>query len=322
MKPIGGYFELELTDQRSSLHSDAFYVNSGRNALEFILRTMDRIPAKVYLPYYTCDTVFEPLQRLRIPYEFYNIKEKLELVDLIHLKPDEYIIVNNYFGLQDDYIRYLYGKYQDQLIIDCTQAWYTPEIKGCKMFYSPRKYFGLPDGGIACTTISKNIELEEDKSYTRCEHLLRRIDEGAQKGYGAFQENSEKLVNLPLRWMSRLTKALLSSIDQDHVRQTRIHNYEYLYSLLKDINKFEAPSADKFALSGCPMVYPFLSQDTNLRKKLIANNIFVATYWPNVIEMGKKGSIEYNVASNLIPLPIDQRYGEEEMIRIINLIKK
>ena len=56
MKEIGGYFELELNKNRE-YHKNALKLNSGRNALIFIL--MNLKPRKIYLPYYICDSVLE-----------------------------------------------------------------------------------------------------------------------------------------------------------------------------------------------------------------------------------------------------------------------
>ena len=68
------------------------------------------------------------------------------------------------------------------------------------------------------------------------------------------------------------------------------------------------------------MVYPFMTDtNRNLRKELIDNKIFVARYWPNV-EMLNGFETEFNMANGIIPLPCDQRYGEREMDRIIDVI--
>jgi len=71
-----------------------------------------------------------------------------------------------------------------------------------------------------------------------------------------------------------------------------------------------------------PMVYPFLALIKGLREKLIENKIFVARYWPNVLDWTTKDDIEYLLACQMQPLPIDQRYGEEEMKKIIEIINK
>ena len=71
-----------------------------------------------------------------------------------------------------------------------------------------------------------------------------------------------------------------------------------------------------------PMVYPLLPGSNNIKVKLAEKRIYIATYWPNVINQSGKDSFEYYLAKNLIPLPIDQRYGYEEMKYLVKEIKK
>ncbi len=71
------------------------------------------------------------------------------------------------------------------------------------------------------------------------------------------------------------------------------------------------------------MIYPFLVLNgSKLKRELIANKIYVATYWPNVLNWAEKDSFEYNITNNLLALPIDQRYSEDDMYRIIEIIKR
>jgi hypothetical protein len=67
MEAIGGYFSLELP-LREEYHKDAIRLNTGRNCLEYLLRA--RGYKKVYLPYYICDSVLEPIKRQNVEYEF------------------------------------------------------------------------------------------------------------------------------------------------------------------------------------------------------------------------------------------------------------
>ena len=43
-------------------------------------------------------------------------------------------------------------------------------------------------------------------------------------------------------------------------------------------------------------------------------------YWPNVIKGCDPDSLEYKLGKEIIPLPVDQRYGENDMKRIIRII--
>ncbi len=299
------------------LHPNGVKVNSGRHALEYILRILGNKVKRLWVPYYTCNVVLQPIQRLGLGYEFYHINSDLEFEDQPELTDGDYIIVNNYFGIKDAYINELACQYKGWLIVDNAQAWYNCEMLGFNTFYSPRKFFGMPDGGLAWATDKLDIELEQDQSNERCSHLLKRIDLGASEGYADFKTNSAALSKQPLKRMSSLSERILSSIDFDWKKIKRWSNFEMLHEALKASNKFNIPSMQSFA---CPMVYPYLTDDTSLRQHLINNRIFVATYWPNVLEWCPVDSTEYKLAKYLLPLPIDQRYGEDDMQRIIKTI--
>ena len=69
------------------------------------------------------------------------------------------------------------------------------------------------------------------------------------------------------------------------------------------------------------MVYPYLIKDgARLRKMLIENKIFVATYWNGILEYLPKDSYENYLIENLLPLPIDQRIGIKELKFILEFI--
>ena len=80
MDAIGGYFSLELPIHEE-YHKYALKLNTGRNCLEYILRC--RHYSKVYIPYYTCDVILEPLQKLGIAFDFYHINLDFEITDEI-----------------------------------------------------------------------------------------------------------------------------------------------------------------------------------------------------------------------------------------------
>ena len=317
-RAIGGYFSLELsTVYNGCFHREGIYLNSGRNALEYILRSIPII-RHLYIPYYTCDVVLEPINKLGISYSFYCINERLELADEIHLNKDEYLLVNNYFGIKDAYIRELSVQYGRQLIVDNAQALYAKPLEGIKTIYSPRKFVGIPDGGIAYIENGLDVSnMERDISYNRCSHLLKRLDLGAESGYNDFRENSSQLVNQPIKRMSNLTSHLLHCIDWNGIKEKRWNNFRQLHESLCDINQLYIPSMDSFS---CPMVYPLYVSDVKKKENLIKNKIFVATYWPNVLEWIKGENIEYQIANYILSLPIDQRYGKMEMKRIVKIL--
>ncbi len=321
MRAIGGYFELaerELADNFP--HKNGILLNTGRNALEYILRSIKEIKC-IYIPYFTCEVVLEPIKRLSIPYRFYQINPRFEITDRIVLDSDEYIIVNNYYGIKDLYIRSLYAKYGEHLIVDCAQAFFAPVVPGIKAFYSSRKFVGVADGGIAYLGHEEGedlSELEKEPTELHSDHLAIRKQHGAEAGFKNYQANEEALDNQPIRKMSAVTKDALLHINYDNVRARRIENWNILNDVLAVTNQIQTPLTSDF---DCPMIYPYVVENgLELRKKLISEKIFVAKYWPNVIPY-KGFDFEANLADKVVCLPLDQRYGEEDMNRIIDIIK-
>lgn len=317
MKEIGGFFGLELLSRDQALHPNALNLNSGRNSLEYILLSLPQI-SRILIPYFTCDSVLEPIIKIGIPYDFYRIDRNLEILDRICLDDDEYLLYTNYFGIKDEYVIKLLAEYASQIIIDNSQALFAPHSDLC--LYSPRKFVGVPDGGFAYTSHPVCKHISKDRSYNRCSHLLKRIDIGASNAFAEYKENSEALCNQPIMLMSDLTEYLLNSIDFNYVKQRRLRNFEYLHSILKSYNIIRIPDIRTFS---CPMVYPFrINGGISLRSTLIEHQIYVARYWPNVLEWCQPFEEEYCLTEEIVALPIDQRYGIEDMEVIIKLIKK
>jgi hypothetical protein len=315
MNEIGGYFELEL-NKGEEYHSNAKKLNLGRTAFEYVLRA--KKIKKVFLPYYTCDVVLEPVLRTGITYEFYHIDENLEPVfKFSSLNETDYFLYTNYFGLKDQYVRQL-ARIVDNLIIDNSQAFFSMPVQNVDTFYSPRKFFGLPDGAYLYTSADINIVLEKDNSLDRFEHLLGRIEDGPEEFYSRFLINDRSLMGQSIKLMSNITQAILKSIDYMAIAEKRISNFNYLQNSLGTINECRISNE----LCQAPMVYPYMNCEKNLRSHLIENKIFVAQYWPNLIESCDDRTIEKKFAQNLICLPIDQRYSNKEMQTIIDLIFK
>lgn len=314
MIPVGGYFSLEIP-QYEEYHKDAIRLNTGRNCLEYILRA--RKYRKVYIPYYTCDVILEPFLKLNIPYEYYHINIHLELAEDIQLCEGEALIYTNYYGLKQRYTEILSQRYGQQLIVDNTQAFYAKPIYGIDTFYTCRKFFGVPDGAYLYTDKLLDDSFLQDESYDRCASLLKRLDIGPESGYQDFRDVSKSLIGQPIKRMSKLTQRMMQGIDYAAVAQRRRDNYEILQKVLDEKNNLELPLKE----DAVPMVYPYFVPINGLREKLIANKIFVARYWPKVLEWANPDDIDYQLAYKMQPLPIDQRYGDEEMNYIISKIQ-
>ena len=317
MEAIGGYFSLELPlNAKGEFYPEAIKLNAGRFCLEYILRA--RKYKKIYLAYYTCDSVLQPIKKLGLEYEFYHIDEQLHIASYIKLKQNEALIYCNYYGLQDEYIEQLSKEYENHLIIDNSQAFYSRPIPHVDTFNTCRKFFGVANGAYLFTEKELDINIPKGYSTDCMKHLIDRIDKSPEEAFSEYHSSEAKMDQDEIRQMSRITQRIMSTIDYDAVADRRKHNYQILDSALRETNSLYITMASNTV----PMVYPYLIKDGDkLRKRLIEHRVYAARYWPNVEKWASRDSFEYYFANKLLPLPIDQRYNEKDMKRIIQLIK-
>ena len=309
MREIGGYFAIESL-QNPEYHIGAVALNSARNALRYVIRTHGI--HEMYVPYYTCPVVWDAIAAENCKIIPYDIDDTF--MPTIQFPHDAFILYNNYFGICAKNVAELSRTYAN-LIIDNAQAFYMAKC-GLASFYSPRKFFGLPDGGLLICEKQLNGQLETDVSYDRCMHLLKRIDLGANAGYRDFRSNDESLIEQPIKKMSKLTSLLMGNIDYEHAKQQRLKNFAFLHAALKDKNELNID----LTADDVPMVYPFKTTDTGLRARLIENKIFVAKYWPSEKNGCMKSPVAQTLADTITALPIDQRYDKSDMQRILEVI--
>lgn len=314
MKEIGGYFELELQSKKE-YHKKALKLNSGRNCFKYILETQK--VTKIYIPNYICDSLIEPLKELKINYEFYNINKYFEIPENIILKKNEKLIYVNYFSLKSKYINELALKYDKKLIIDNTQAFFEMPVKNIDTIYSPRKFFGVSDGGYLYTNHLIKHKLKDDESYQNSIQLIGRVDKNASIFYEDYQKSELRLSNQAIKNMSKFTFKVLNSIDYKSTKMQRERNFYFLHSELKSFNNL---NIDIKSIT-TPFTYPFLTDNSQLQSILIKNNIYVAHYWKEVLTRKGVSQVEKTFVDKIIPLPIDQRYHINDMCRIVETIK-
>lgn len=70
-------------------------------------------------------------------------------------------------------------------------------------------------------------------------------------------------------------------------------------------------------------MYPFMTPNgASIRKKLQQEKTYIPTLWTSVKEWCSADMLEYKYAENLLPIPIDQRYGYTEMKQVDCFHKK
>ena len=313
MREIGGYIELERFSL-PMLHEGALALNSGRNALAYLIRT--REIKKLRLPRFLCDSVPKVCEREGAAYTLYDIGRDFLPAQDFDLGEGEWLYLVNYYSqLSNEKLAHFAESY-GRVIVDNAQSYFQKPLPGADTLCTCRKYFGVPDGAFLYTDAAPIGELPRDESYARMGFLLGRFERTANEFYGDFRANEERFGSLPVMAMSKLTRNLLHGIDYASVERRRRENFSYLHERLKDLNGLTLRETGTF-------MYPLLLENgAALRKKLQAEKIYIPTLWPDVFQMSEPDSTEYAMAENILPLPIDQRYTTEDMAYMLHKLEQ
>lgn len=309
MKEIGGYIELDKYTG-PMMHDDGVKLNCGRNALEYLIITK-RIK-KLYVPKFMCNSNDEILKKHNIDVKYFSIGMDFKPIIKNRIEGEWLYLVNYYGQLSNEYIKSL-GK---NVVVDNAQAYFQEPVGGYDTVYACRKFFGVSDGAILYTDEYIG-NLPQDESYARMGFLLGRFERSASEFYQAYTKNNERFFDEPLKRMSKLTENLLHAVDYDFVKLRRTENFSYLHSKLKKINMLE------LSIPEGAFMYPlYIENGAEIRKKLQHIKIFIPTLWPDVFSICNENELEYDMAKNILPLPLDQRYGIEDMEYMVSEVLK
>lgn len=318
-RAIGGYFELELPASQGERYPQARAFQSARAAFLALLLTGK--PSRVWMPWYLCDSMIEPLLMAGIDVARYRIDETFAISDELTLAANEWLLYVNYFGIcQANVERVLTQFPRHQVIIDNAQAFFSPAQDCLATIYSPRKFFGVPDGGYLVTPLQVPMPEQLDtQSPGRCLHLLKRITLDPESGYPDYLVAEESLIRQSPRQMSQLTRRLLATQDYLEAHRKRRENFDFLDQHLSKHNQFQ-PHLGRM---DAPLCYLLRGARPGAREHLIRNRIFVPTYWRDVLKEGLLAPpLERSLSANDLCLPCDQRYDVDDMKRIIDVLSE
>ena len=312
MREIGGYIELD-TYHLPMLHRDALALNCGRNCLAYLFKS--REIKKLKVPYFICNSIFNVCDREGVQKVYYHIDSSFRPVSDLTLESDEWLYLVNLYGqISNDEIERYVEKY-DRVIVDQANDYFVEPLPGVDTFYTCRKWFGVADGAFLYTDKPLVEEFPQDESYNRMEFLLGRYERTANEFYNGYNVNNKYFIEQPIKRMSKLTRNLLHGIDYGFVENRRRDNFRYLHQRLAYINQLK--------LKDGMFMYPLMIENgATLRKKLQAEKIYIPTLWPTVFEVAGENDLEFKMAENILPLPIDQRYGIDDMEYMSSRIEK
>lgn len=312
MEDIGCHFKFE-NYSGNCYHNTNLLLSSGRNSLRYIIK--ERKITNLFLPYFLCESLTDVSLLENVNIIYYHLDNNMmPIVDEKQLNENSFLYFVNYYGLLRDKIGSIVDNYK-HIIIDNTHDFFDTTLYNADVIYNYRKYFGVPDGScIMSRDLLRNEKYEVGKSLGKIIEMISRDETGEYFHYSSFLEADKHYRSEDLCYMSNFTANYLKAIDYYKALRQRLNNYKYLSEGLNGINSLDVSQRE------LTFMYPFLCNNgEKLRKYLQANNIYSQMLWPNV-EWNGCDDNEVHIARQMVLLPIDQRYSEEEMQYIIDTI--
>lgn len=298
---LGG-FQRPGDDLLEAYKERAFFA-TGRSSLRAILHHLD--PPRVHLPAYTCPVVHELVTSLGSPAQRYHIDDALRPMAL-KVEPGEVVILNNYFGCFPPTAPRV-----GTIILDHAQAFFAPTPSGTWSFDSARKFLPCTDGSFVqgpSRLLNEHLPMHAATG----EHLLCP----PERAHASFLDAEQRLREAHERGSASAFLAIQDA-NIEAVQRARRDNWTALHDALGASNRLKLPPLGR----GVPLAYPYLPEQIVPHQALHAQSIWVPRYWPG-LDQAQLNKWERTLATTLLPLPCDQRYGSDAMARIVRAIQK
>jgi hypothetical protein len=349
---IGSIFPLYDSDLKVLPENSGCYSTDGkilfslcREALFAMACSLEKSEKMVLLPAYTCDTVITPFKELGWKCYYYNINLHLRIdtqsvLDLFDRFHPALIVVHPYYGkdLNEEEIELLdiIHKRGCRVAVDLTQCIFSTQRLLCVDYYlgSYRKWHAIPDGGyleprngiiISDVDLQENEEyeiLQRDAMYLRGLYFkigneeLKSISRRINKKADGMVES-----NIVPHKISALSLNLLKNVDLKYNQQRRFSNYQYLLDNIQENDDCKVLCNNMAEVTTAPLYFMLdVENRSELQVKLAEHHIYAPVLWPVVYEEVLVNDSVKHLYEHLLAIPIDQRYDEKDMQKVVELI--
>lgn len=323
--------------------SDFVWLSTGRSALAFVLETINkRNPARkktALIPAFTCHTVIEPFWAAGYEVKTLPLSKNLITAGEALLKAAEetgasVVLLHRYFGFDTladcvsavEMLRSL----GTVVIEDRTQCLYSSfaPLPVDYIIGSIRKWAEMPDGSFA---VCRDGVFEEKPKDSDQKLLDAKIAAGTAKykylfeGIGekadflAQYREAEELLDRQEGYFSigPVSLRIQAALDADQMRERRRENYQTLLQGINGSAKIR-PVFPVLPEGITPLYCPVWVEGNRkeLQSQLANASIYAPIVWPKAENLPPVCPEAEALYKQLLCLPIDQRYGKEDMERI------
>ena len=298
--------------------------NSGRSSLRLIVESANLQGKRILLPNFLCEVIVDVLLEYDVKIDFYNVGIDLEFQLPVTLLEYDGLYLIKYFGSTSESFRRALSKFTKCIIVDDVFSPYPHILKRESSWFSYNSLrkisqiadFSLLYSNVPTIKVDKLIlpsfsSLKYEAKDLKSKFLTEGV--GEEKGYLSLFINAERLLD-DSRGIYRASENSIceaiefySRLDSEkHIRKT---NYDCLKAILGPV----AMDIEAEFYSFLPLL---LNNRNDIRRKLMADNIFLAIHWP------KCNLVNNQLSECILSIPLDCRYGDDELQQLCaSLIK-
>lgn len=289
-------------------------VFSGRTAIEAVLHRLPDVHTAL-LPSYCCDSMIVPFRDAGIDVKFYQIDWdnglKVEINGLADIS-----LWCNYFGFKKEM-----PELSSVVVEDITHSILSTTSSHSRSDYlvaSLRKWEPINCGGYCSVKMDREappdefVRLKSAAMELKKDYLEDMDPEKKPQFLSMFGESNHWLAeHYSGLSIDSFSRDFLMRIDVEHQRRIRRENARVLYEGLSGKVQFMFPIEDM----DCPLFVPVLLPNRDeVKAHLTKNEIYCPVHWP------KPNGCDSNIYDLELSLICDQRYGIEDMERIVSVI--
>jgi dTDP-4-amino-4,6-dideoxygalactose transaminase len=323
------FHEVE-TAKRPFVTDKSLCLVNARSGIALLIDLLS--PAHLWVPSYLCEAILKAVNRSKTSLQFYKVNYDLAMATqawIEDVQPGDLVLLIDYFGFLHDSFSAIELKERGAWFLeDACQALLTEGVGQYADFvmYSPRKFLGVPDGGVLVFNGTKDIG-QVDLASVPTKWWLKSLSAavmrrefdicGGKRSWFKMFKQAEKESPIGPYAMSELSRALLRSVfDYSAIADRRVKNYKILLEELCHIALFpELPG------HVVPLGFPIRIRNRDqLREVLFEHDIYPPLHWEIKGVVPDEFKDSHKLAGHIMTLPCDQRYDAEDMHRMARLV--
>lgn len=335
-----GYFENLQRPGREIVH-----LRSGREALLLVaLNCKPADGAVILIPAYCCWSMSAPFEKSGWEIVYYRLNEDLTpdegyLAGVLESRRPAAILTMNFYGSAptERAVALAREKCPGITIIEdfshctfCFERIFNPEVD----FYvsSIRKSVGVCDGAIIIgrKPLDTRLIIADESGFSD----LRTAAQASKDRYFHTKDPDAKQSFLnDLRRcetqlddfdrphpMSDRARRMLACLNGEKIAFARRENMKHLLVRLEEAGMQTVPGLER-SLGGAPFSLPVLVERRDeVQRELARNGVYAPVLWPLCDRARETCPVSARMADRMLSLPVDQRYGRDDMEEIARIV--